>query len=85
MFAPMQLNRFYNIFKSSGEPTFISDNENFHHSKFAWYAKRSSLADINPKSHYLTAFSRLRYVCLHALNVEFFSKDLKSMFLSSAV
>ena len=54
-----------------------SDNENCHHSKFAWYAKRSSLADIKPKSHYLTAFSLLnplRYVCLHALNVEFFSK-----------
>ena len=52
-----------------------SDNENFHHSKFAWYAKRSSLADINPMSHYLTAFSLLnplRYVYLHALNVEFF-------------
>ena len=61
-----------------------SDNEIFHHSKFAWYAKRSSLADINPKSHYLTAFSLLnplRYVYLHALNVEFFSKDLKSMLL----
>ena len=88
MFAPMQLNRFYNVFKSSGEPMYNSDNENFHHSKFAWYAKRSSLVDINLKSHYLTAFSllnALRYVYLHALNVEFFSKDLKSMLLSSAV
>ena len=77
MFAPMQMNRFYNIFKSSGEPTFISDNENFHHSKFAWYAKRSSLADINPKSHYLIAFNLLNpllYVYLHALNIECFRK-----------
>ena len=71
----MQLNKFYNVFKSSGEPTYNSDNEKFHHSKFAWYAKRSSLADINPKSHYLIAFNLLNpllYVYLHALNVEFF-------------
>ena len=77
MFAPMQLNRFYNVFKSSGEPTYNSDNENFHHSKFAWYAKRSSLVDINPKSHYLIAFNLLNpllYVYLHALNVECFRK-----------
>ena len=73
MFAPMQLNRFYNVFKSSGEPTYNSDNENFHHSKFAWYAKRSSLADMNPKSHYLIAFNLLN-VYLYALNVEFFRK-----------
>ena len=75
MFAPMQLYRFYNVFKSSGEPTYNSDNENFHHSKFAWYANRISLADINPKSHYLLAFNLLNpllYVYLHALNVEFF-------------
>ena len=74
--APMQLNRFYNVFKSSGEPTYNSD-EKFHHSKFAWYAKRSSLADINPKSHYLIAINLLNpllYVYLHALNVEFFRK-----------
>ena len=74
--APMQLNRFYNVFKSSGEPTYNSD-EKFHHSKFAWYANRSSLADINPKSHYLIAINLLNpllYVYLHALNVEFFRK-----------
>ena len=50
----MQLNRLYNVklhvFKSSGERTYSynSDNENIYHSKFAWYAERSSLADINP-------------------------------------
>ena len=51
-FAPLQLNRLYNVklhvFKSSGERTYNSDSENMYHPKFAWYAERSSLADINP-------------------------------------
>ena len=73
----MQLNRFYNVkvhvFKSAGEPTYNSDNENFYHRKFAWYAERSSLADINPKSNYLIAFKLLNpllYIYFHDLNVE---------------
>ena len=53
----MQLNRLYNVklhvFRSSGERTYNSDNENIHRSKFAWYAERSSLTDINPKSYHL--------------------------------
>ena len=54
MLAPMQMNRFHNVklhvFKSSGKPTYNSDNEIIYHSKFAWYAERSSLAEISPKS-----------------------------------
>ena len=38
-----------------GERTYNSDNKNIYHPKFAWYAERSSLADINPKSYHLIA------------------------------
>ena len=51
----MQLNRLYNVklhvFKSSGEGTYNSDNENIYHPKFTWYAERSS-----SKSYHLIAF-----------------------------
>ena len=52
-----------------------SDNENFYHPKFAWYAERSSLADINPKSYHLIAFEPVNpLLCIYfqALNAEFF-------------
>ena len=44
------------VFKSSGEQTYNSDNENMYQSKFAWYAERSSWADISRKSNHLMAF-----------------------------
>ena len=47
------------VFKSSGERTYNSDNENICNPKFAWYAERNSLADINPKSYHLIAFELL--------------------------
>ena len=59
-FAPLQLNRLYNVklhvFKFSGERTYSSDNENIHHAKFAWYAERSSFADISLESYHLITF-----------------------------
>ena len=60
-----------------------SGNENIYHAKFAWYAERSSLADINPKSCHLIAFELVNpLLCksttltfiFQALNVEFFGK-----------
>ena len=57
---PMQLSRLYNAklhgFRSSGERTYNSDNENIYHPKFAWYAERSSPVDIILKSYHLIAF-----------------------------
>ena len=44
------------VFESSGERTFSSDKENIYHPKFAWYAERSSLAGINPRSYHLIGF-----------------------------
>ena len=41
------------VFKSRGERTFNSDNENNYHPKFPLYTERSSLADINSKSYHL--------------------------------
>ena len=41
---------------SPEERTNNSENENIYHPKFAWYAERSSLADINPKSYHLIDF-----------------------------
>ena len=86
----MQLNRFYNVklhvFTSLGEPTYNTDDENFYHPKFAWYAERSSLADINPKSYHLIAFELVNpvlYIYLPCLKRRFFWKDLKSALLLS--
>ena len=33
-----------------------SDNKNIYHPKFAWYAEKSSLVAINPRSYHLIAF-----------------------------
>ena len=54
--ASIKMQREITCFKSSVESTYNSDNENIYRPKFAWYAERSSLADINPKSCHLTAF-----------------------------
>ena len=89
-FSPLQLNRLYNVklhvLKSSGERTYNSDNKNIYHPKFAWYAERSSVVDINPKSYHLIAFelvNPLLCIIFQALNIEFFLKDLKSTLPSS--
>ena len=86
----MQLNRLYNaklhVFKSSGEWTCNSDNENIYHPKLAWYAERSSLTDINPKSYDLIAFEQvnlLLYFYFYSFECRFFLKDLKSTLPSS--
>ena len=50
-----------------------SENENSCHSKFVWYAERSSLGDINPKSHHLIAFEYFTFI-FQALNVQFCGK-----------
>ena len=91
-FPPMQLNRLYNVklyvFKSSGEATYNSHNENFYDPKFAWYAERNSLADINPKSHHLIAFelvNPLLYIYFPSFEYRSFLKDLKSTLPSSVV
>ena len=84
----MQLNRLYkvkvHVFKSLAERTYNSDNENVYHPKFAWYAERSSLADINPKSyHLIIAFelvNPLLYIYFPSFEyIIFFLKDLTSM------
>ena len=81
----MQLNRLYNVklhvFKSSGERTYNSDNENIYDLKFACYAERSLLADINPKSYHLIAFELLNplfYIDFPGFEYRIFLKDLKS-------
>ena len=54
--------------------------------KFAFYAERSSLADINPKSYHLIAFdpvSPLLYIYFPNLEYRIFLKDLKSTLPSS--
>ena len=86
----MQLNRLYNVklhvFKSSGERTYNSDNENICHPKFASDAERSSLADINPKSYHLIAFelvNPLFYIYFPSFEYRIFLKDLKSTLPSS--
>ena len=70
----MQLNRFYDVklhvFKSLGERNYNSDNKNIYHSKFAWYVKRSSMADINSKSYHLIA---LELVYVPSILVSFWS------------
>ena len=81
-----ELIRRYNVtllvFKSWGERTYNSDNENIYHPKFAWYTEKSSSADINSKSHHLIAFeliNPLLYIYFPSFeSVEFFLKDLKS-------
>ena len=73
------------VFKSSGEQTYNSDNKNINHPKFAWYAERSSLADINPKSYHLVAFelvNPLLYIYFPSFEYRIFVKDLKSTLLS---
>ena len=86
----MKLNRLYNVklhvFKSSGELTYNSDNENIYHSKFAWYAERSLLADINPKSYHLMTFELVNpvpYIYFSIFEYRIFLKDLKSTLPSS--
>ena len=81
----MQLNRLCSVklyvSKSSEEQTYNSDNENIYHPKFAWFAERSSLADINPKSYNLTAFelvNPLLYFYFPRFECRTFWKDLKS-------
>ena len=72
--------------KSSGERTYSSDNENVYHAKFAWYAERSSLADINLKSYHSIAFelvNPLLYTYLPSVKCGIFLKDLKSTLPSS--
>ena len=88
----MQLHRFYkvklHVFKSSGEPMCNSDNKTFYHPKFAWYAERNSLADINPKSYNLKAFEQVNpyiYMYLPSFEHRSFWKDLKFMLPSSVV
>ena len=84
----MQLNRFYNVklhvFKSSGEPTYNSDNENIILSLPGM--QRSSLADINPKSYHLIAFelvNPLLHIYLPSFERIISWKDLKSKLPSS--
>ena len=86
----MQLNRLYNVklhvFKSSGEQTYNSANENIYDPKFAWYAERSSLTDIDPKSYHLIAFelvNPLLYFYFSSFECIMFWKDLKSTLPSS--
>ena len=74
------------VFKSSGERTYNSDNENINHPKIAWYAERSSLADINQKSYHLMAFelvNPLLYICFPTFECGIFLRDLKSTLPSS--
>ena len=64
----------------------ISDNENIYHPKFAWYAEKSSLAVINPKSCHLIAFEQVNpvlYIYFPSLEYGNFLKDLKSTLQSS--
>ena len=77
---------FASFLKSSRERTYGSDNESIYHPKFAWYAERSSLADINPKSYHLSfeLVNPLLYIFSQAFNVDF-CKDLKLTLLSSVV
>ena len=79
----MQLNRLYNVrlhvFKSSGERTYNSDNENIYHPKFACYAERSSLKNINQKSYHLIAVepvNPLFYFYFSSFEGRIFWKDL---------
>ena len=84
----MQLNRLHNVklhvVKSSGERTYNSDNENIYLPNFAWYAKKSSLVDINPKSYHLIALESVNPL-LYFPSFEYviFLKDLKSTLPSS--
>ena len=81
----MQLNRLYSmklhVFKSSGERTYNSDNENIYDPKFALYAERSSLADINLKSYHLIAFELVNPLP----NIYFASFEYRIFFERSAV
>ena len=86
----MQLNRLYNVklhvFESSGERTYNSDKENIYHSKLAWYAEMSSLADTSSKSYHLIAFelvNPLLYTHVSSFEYRMFLKDLKSPLPSS--
>ena len=74
------------VFKSSGERTYNSDNEDIYHPKFSWYAERSSLVDINPKSYHLIAFKVINpvlYIYFPNFEYRIFLQDLKSMLPSS--
>ena len=71
------------VFKSSGERTYNHDNENIYHAKFAWYAERSSFANINPKSYHLIAFELVNPLLYIYLECRIFWKDLESTLLSS--
>ena len=81
MFASLKLHRLYNlklpVFKFSGERTYHFENKEIYHPNFAWYVKRSSSVDINPKSYHLTAFeliNQLAYINFQALKVDFLKK-----------
>ena len=91
-FASLKLNRLYNlklpVFKTTGERTNHSENEQIYHPNFVWYVEMSSSEDINLMSYHLTAFELTnQLLCMNfpSLERQIFQKHLMSTLPSSRV